>query len=424
MAKGLLLYTLNTLFGEIPTSLKDSLHSNGETIFTSSIRRLTVLLRDIHQSKHTTFEKTPYFLSEDGSPDYLSTCFYMINSIQEYNAPEESFDEFGRFRFESSYQHRFDCLEKNLVQSYLKKVITRSPLLSRLPVINEPSKIFFSHDIDVINAAIWQESKTAIKQWDIALLLKIIFRYFLKGPSYRDMDRIMDIHDEYDVKSTFFWLVEKSNSFYQRDIGIPQSDYNIRNKDIQIQIGKIRSRKFENGLHKSSLHSTLDEEVVMLGHPVIANRNHYLKLKLPVHYDALDKSSIKLDFSLGFGQHYGFRNSFGRPFIPFNLKENKPYSFLEVPLQIMDTTFKYHLKIDPEKSKLRILDLLDKNRKNCTISVLWHNDMFSPIKNPGWLKLYLEILDFCRFNEIKSTNQGELLKVRSSLLNSFRNNFL
>ena len=388
-----------------------------------------LFLRIINQKgtpESLIFDKEPVLLCENGKPDYLGTCFYMLNSLQEYQAPDSHFDDLGRFRSEHSYQIRFNCVREDLVKSYFEKLIRSIPQLRSHSPATESSKVFLSHDIDMISGAVLQEGKAVLKRLSISLLLKTILHYFLQGPSYRDMSRIMDIHDEYDVRSTFFWLVEKGSlrSSPNGNRKIPQADYNILSRSIRSEISKIEHRGFENGLHKSFANKSFDEEIEKLGIDTVSNRNHYLRIKLPKHFIDLENSKIKLDFSLGLGDHYGFRNSYGHPFIPFDLEENKPFSFLEVPLNIMDTTFKFHQKKEPKQAKSEILNFLDKHRENCTISILWHNDMFSPVKNPGWLNLYREILDYCRQNNIRSTTQKDLLKLRSDLLTFFRNNSL
>ena len=359
----------------------------------------------------------------NGSIDHLGSAFYLMNCLEEYHASPDSRDPFGRFKSSASIQNKFQLSCENHVEKLFGRLIHENPILSDIGKANAPSQIFLSHDVDMINSALFQEGKAAIKALNIPQLLSLIFKYFISGPSYRDMDRIMDIHDAFDVKSTFFWLVEQgSRRASKYGATVPQADYNVKSQKIRKELEGIIRRGFTNGLHKSTIDQPYDLEVQKIDQAVISNRNHYLQYQLPEHFNLIEDSCIDLDFSLGFGPQFGFRNNYGRPFIPFNVKENKPYNFLEVPLQIMDTTFKYYQKKSPLQAKKEIITFLDRNHKNCTISILWHNDMFSPIKNPGWLKIYKEILDFCRQEKIKSTTQKELLTIRDNLLTSYHNN--
>ncbi len=385
-------------------------------------KAISDLRKDLRDSFPILNDNNPLLKTESGNPDYLGTAFYMINCLQEFNAPASSYDQYDRFKPECTYQHKMANFQDNVVEDLFRALIKSSPALQGTMLKNEPSKVFLSHDIDIINAAVFQEGKAALLNGNLLLLLKIIFNYFISGPSYRDMDRIMDIHDEYDVKSTFFWMVEKGKKVKQSSgVSIPQSDYDISNAKIESQIRNIISRGFEIGLHKSTTEKSFNEELSILEEYTLANRNHYLHYYLPDHFDAIEESDIKLDFSMGFGSQFGFRNSYGKPFIPFNLDANIPYSFLEVPLQIMDTTFKYYQRKTPQQAKADILDFLSRHKENCTISILWHNDMFSPIKNPGWLDLYKTILDFCRQMGIQATNQKELMQLRRKQLTFLRN---
>jgi hypothetical protein len=52
---------------------------------------------------------------------------------------------------------------------------------------------------------------------------------------------------------------------------------------------------------------------------------------------------------LGFAEHYGFRNSYGKAFQPFDISSNKPFDFVEAPLNFMDTTFHQYIKMPSSK---------------------------------------------------------------------------
>ncbi|MCB0686931.1 MAG: hypothetical protein KDC53_10410 [Saprospiraceae bacterium] len=369
------------------------------------------------------FIDQPIMYCENGKPDYLGSSFYLLNYLQEFNATKEEMDDYGRFSYHSSYQARFDCAHDDLVSSYFEK-ISQNITAFESKSLPKPSRVFLSHDIDTITASLLHEGKAAVVKKDIALVLKVILKHVLNGPSYRNMDRIMDIHDQYDAKSTFFWLVKKGK--YQSpytEKPIPHSDYRIDNKVIQQIQRRIVDRGFENGLHKSASRTSFNNEINDLAEKVLGNRNHYLFVRMPDHFAAIEKSKILLDFSMGFGRMYGHRNSYARPFIPYSMKNNTNYSFLEVPLQLMDTTFKFYQKRSAKQTEKLILDFMEKHRFNSVISILWHNDMFSPVKNPQWLKLYKSILDYLRQNQLRSITQKELLTERASMLTSFHNSF-
>jgi hypothetical protein len=130
---------------------------------------------------------------------------------------------------------------------------------------------------------------------------------------------------------------------------------------------------------------------------------------LPEAYNAIEESGLKLDASLGFSEQVGFRNNYGLPFNPFNLKEGKPYSFVEAPLHVMDTTLFKNKKISLEEKQKDVFAFFEKNKSNCVISVLWHNNFFSNYKYKGYLQFYKNILAYIKDNKLKPITQQEIL---------------
>ena len=86
------------------------------------------------------------------------------------------------------------------------------------------------------------------------------------------------------------------------------------NTRFQKLIKKI-SRHNEIGLHSSYSsnfkYQNVDIEKFRLeniiGHRVTKNRQHYIKINIPITYQNLINSKIEEDFSMGYPDHYGFR---------------------------------------------------------------------------------------------------------------------
>lgn len=409
-------------FSQDPTSLRISCEVDSDIQISRRFVDM-VISREFQHEK--IFLNEPIIRCENGKPDYLGTCFYMLNYLQEYHPSDDEVDEYGRYPYQQSYQYKYSCVHKDLVSQLFSDLRQNTLGLSHIQTISNPSKLFLSHDIDTINSSIFQETKAALKQKNIQLMLSVLAKHILDGPSYLNMDRIMDMHDEYDLKSTFFWLVKKGTikSPYSGK-GIPHADYSISSQNIQRVQRRIKERGFGNGLHKSIHQTEFDSELNQLDEEVPCTRNHYLFVRLPGHFDALEKSHLLLDFSLGFGRMYGHRNSYARPVVPFSIENSRAYSFLEVPLQIMDTTFKYYHKFTARKAQNLIIDFLDAHRHDSVISILWHNDMFSTIKNRGWLQLYKTLLEYAHQHQMSSVTQKELLEERERMVNYFRSNSL
>lgn len=355
------------------------------------------------------FHSEPLINHSDGSADYFSTILYMLNSLQEYNKSDQ--DALGRFKYDNSYQKKYDCAELDLVSRYASQLIKSTSKLNSLPVkTSSPSRIFLSHDNDVFYGSLRYDGFAAIKQGRIDWLLPIIFNELFRQPHWLNMDYIMDLEDEYDVKSTFFWLVNKG------PVHIPglskplrNADYDFKSTQVQSVYKNIEKAGWENGLHKSISNQSFDEESALLNHPPIANRNHYLKLEIPNHFQSLDASSIKMDSSVGFAEHTGWRNSYSKTYKPYDFENNKACNFVEVPLGIMDTTFWTYLKWKPQKIQSHVLDFLDKHKHDALFGILWHNKYFTKYKFRGYLEIYKVILQWMKENEVRSIQPDEIL---------------
>jgi len=346
------------------------------------------------------FEKE-CFISVNSQPDFIATCFYMLNSIQEYNSAY--IDKIGRFSFESSYQYKFDNIKENLVQKYFDK-LAQHPKIAQVKTKNKNSFVFISHDVDNVNSAWIEDGFASLKKGQIGHLFRIFFNAAIQKPDWFNMDKIMAINDEYSLKSTFFWIANKGKSAN----GLQNADYNIRSKKVQKTISLIQQKGFENGIHKSVSNESFKSEISKLGFNPIANRYHYLKFNLPDAYNKLEEADLKLDASLGFSKQYGFRNSYGQAFQPFNFEKQKAYSFVEIPLHIMDRTF-YYMQTPTKSISEEIISFLEANKFNCALSLLWHNNFFNSVKYSGYMQEYKKIITYLYENDFKSLTQEEII---------------
>jgi len=360
-------------------------------------------LRKSAWASNLYFKNECLIRTDSGKPDYLSTAFYMLNSFQEYG--NNTHDELGRFSFSNSYQYRFGNVQENLVQYCFDK-IGEHPKLAHLQSPPSASLVFLSHDIDSIHGALFQDGFYLLKKGKPHLIFKLLWNELLQRPDWATFDKIMKMEDAYSFKSTFFWLVNRGR-LSKREVN---ADYSIRSPLIQSAIGQAAARGWHNGIHKSISTESFSDEMNKCGFTPIANRNHYLKFNLPAHYNGIEKAGLKMDASVGFAEAYGFRNSYGLPFTPYDLENRKPYSFVEVPLTIMDTTLYRYQKKEATAAAVELVDFLEKNKFNAVISLLWHNNYFTNYKFRGYLTLYKTLLAYFYENHWKSIQPEEIIK--------------
>lgn len=377
-------------------------NTNAEIIFDHLHPESQIIAQTFYQNPTSLFyrEQLSNLLQiqdERNQKDRIATIFALVNCIQEYE--NDDLDEFGRFKYSNSLQFRHHIIQENIVQKEIDYFLERLDKKRK----DFKSEIFISHDIDSIHGSLLQDTFWAIKKLRGIDLIKIITINLLKEPHWKNFDRIMKINSEYDFYSTFFFLVNQGLG----DDNVKNSDYKIQK--INSSISRIQDSNFECGLHKSSSNQSINDETKKLPFNSISNRYHFLKFNIEKDWKELSDSSIQLDASLGFAEHFGFRNSYGRAFQPFNIAENKPFDFIELPLHLMDTTFEKYLKIPTNEIGTSVINFLEKHKMNCELSLLWHNNYFSDYKYGGYLAEYKKILAYLFENEFKHVSQLELI---------------
>ncbi|MCX6275789.1 MAG: hypothetical protein NTV09_11350 [Bacteroidetes bacterium] len=352
--------------------------------------------------RHGKFNFEEHFINgclirdENGKEDLISTIFYCINSLQEYQSASD--DGLGRFQYKNSYQYKYKNVLVNIVQELIDR-ICEHPRLKDISKRNRKSKIFLTHDIDSIHGSWKEDGFHALKKLQPGKFLSVMLNAAIGRPDWLNMDKVMKIEDENGFRSTFYWLLYKDKR---------NADYHFKSRSIQNQVAMIQKNGWENGLHKS-LHSTsFREEIAELGVDTNGNRFHYLNFKLPEGYSVIEGSGLKLDTSLGFTEHWGFRNSYGLPFMPYCLAEARVHDFIEVPMQVMDRTF-FTKRIPVSEIKKELIDWFEKNRYNAVFSINFHNNFFSELKYAGYAELYKSLLSYFRESGFEPTTQKELV---------------
>jgi len=348
------------------------------------------------------FRKEPYLLFPNSNKkDWLGTSFYLINSFQEYNieTQNESLDKFGRFRYAKSYQNKFNSIEENIVQQCFDGFAGEHEVCSDLSKISRKTKVFISHDVDTVNGSFLQDGLWAIKRGRLDIILKLVMNEILLNPDWKNMDKITKLHSEHDLKSTFFWLATKKVAANR----IKNADYSVG------ELAHLIKMSTSHGLHKSCYNFSLNEELKMLPFDTKLNRFHFLKFNLPDSWNAIQESGLQFDASLGYAERYGFRNSYGLPFRPYNISTQTSYNFVEVPLNIIDGALHRYMKISLKETAPSIIDFFEKNKTNSIISLLWHNTYFTSYKYSGYLEEYKKVLLYLNESGIKSITPEEII---------------
>ena len=346
------------------------------------------------------FEPSVGITNDTGQKDSIAMIFFMVNCIQELNAAPNDHDEIGRFKYSSSYQYRHGVITQNLVQLEMDALCSIWGIHPK----RRKSIFFLSHDIDSMYGSFFQDGFWAIKKLKPLVIMKLLFMELVRRPHWRNMEKIIRIHDDYDVRSTFFWLVNEGRG----ESGVLNADYTIQSETELLEM--VNRSGNSNGLHKSCSEMSIDAELQKGKLLSAYNRYHFLIFRTHSDWRAIEQSQLQFDASLGFAEHYGFRNSYGKAYQPYDIEMDRPFGFVEAPLHFMDGTFQKYMHFSPEKIADTIISEYQRNPYNCDFSVLWHNTFFTDYKYGAYLSQYKRLLEFIHEEKIDCLTPDELIK--------------
>jgi hypothetical protein len=98
-----------------------------------------------------------------------------------------------------------------------------------------------------------------------------------------------------------------------------------------------------------------------LSHDLVMGRQHYLRYSTPETWRIWDKFGMKIDSSLSFASHEGFRAGTGDSFRVFDVIQRQKLNLMEMPLVIMDVTLvgKAYKGLDVDQSVDLIKSYID-----------------------------------------------------------------
>ena len=76
----------------------------------------------------------------------------------------------------------------------------------------------------------------------------------------------------------------------------------------------------------------------------------------------------------------------------------------------MDRTFHKYMDIEVDGIGDRIINMYEKNPKNCDISLLWHNNYFTDYKYGSFIKEYKKVVEFIYESKIGCVTPDVLVK--------------
>ena len=342
--------------------------------------------------------------------DIIASGFYFLTCWHEFILSERG-QKHSRVDFKQSLQYRWDFTDIPVVDVYCQMLLYVMGIY--LPQFireiswseNKRFSLSLSHDIDYWNYWAGRQQFDSFR-YNLRTLLgrpfsalyKIlghaVHKNLIHNP-WRVVRRMVNKEAIHGVKATWFL-------FGRDDFEDTRQNY-ISDVRVKEQIIDLLGQQ-EIGLHGSP-DSAFDPQQLLqemenlreMGFEPTGYRSHYLSFDYQKSFTNLENAGIKYDSTLGYWEQIGFRAGISFPFFPFNLKENRPFRVLEIPLIVMDTTL-FSKKamnlslVNARRSLRRLIDLAERYQSH--LSLLWHNTTFDPIDYPFWSSLYWDAVKY------------------------------
>ena len=347
------------------------------------------------------------------SYDVIGLIYWMLARCEEVNFDLDLSDSFNRFPAELSHGYKHNYLDRPIVDEWIN--FLRFILKNKIPEINlKPvlSKLNITHDVDVPSRFAFC-SNIQFLRLIASLTIKhrqfreVFFAFYIrlcskfklvKFDSNNSFEWLMDVSEEYDLKSKFYFIAG-GNSYFD-------ADYSFQDKPIRKLLKLISQREHYLGIHPSfesylsyeqikkefmNFNLTLDE--LRIKNKISSNRMHYLKWSWPSTAIFLDQLGIKEDSTLGFSTIPGFRCGTSYSYKMFDPLNKKVLNLIQTPLLVMDTAVLFRSQKDFQYED-NIIDNIKKlylhtkyNGGKFTLN--WHNDS---LRTKKYKKLYLSII--------------------------------
>jgi peptidoglycan/xylan/chitin deacetylase (PgdA/CDA1 family) len=347
-------------------------------------------------------EKPLLVLREDKafiSADIISAAFYLLSGWQEYFSSQR--DQHGRFPYAASVQKKYSFVALPVVNYYFDVLKTAVEHVSGQ--LLQPRRwgsqagsfaAFISHDVDNLRSGWKAPAKAALQQRKLGLFGKLLWQYLTQPDAWDNLEKVAAATAQYGAKSTFFMLPNPSKS----TAGIANADYRLTH-GLWRRLHQLKEDCCELGLHGSLGTATdaslLTRDLDNLQYEGSGIRFHYLSWNPSQTLATLDAAGFDYDSTLGFAEHFGFRNSFCLPFYPFNFALDKEAAFLEIPLIIMDATLNHpnYLQLNSDEVLPALIPVFAEIKKfGGVASVLWHNQNFDPANTQNGPAQFHEIM--------------------------------
>lgn len=371
-------------------------------VFETSIR--PVKIECFERNNYKAFFKT----ESDIGFDLLAAIFYLLSRYEEH-LPHKK-DAYGRYAHTNSIAFKENFLPLPLINIWLedfRKLLVQKNF--KFQVSSFKFSFLPTYDIDMA----WSFRNKGLKRTFGGILLLLLQAKFRKAidrikvatgkrnDPYDAYEWMEKLHQRYQLKPTYFFLVAKEVGKYDKNI-------DVSNPEFQELIRSVAS-KYAIGLHPSwaggDIPSLLTKEKSTLeqisDQTVTSSRQHYIRLDLPSTYRKLLALGITNDHSMGYGTINGFRASIATPFYWYDLKNEEQTKLLLHPFCFMDANAYYEQKLFPDAALKELMQYYEAIKSvNGTMVTIWHNSFLGTAKEfSGWREVYEQFVSIIAANK-------------------------
>lgn len=331
--------------------------------------------------------------------DIFAASFYLLSRYEEY-LPHVK-DDFGRFTATESLAYKQDFLDKPIIDIWAYKL--KAVLLERFPDYQFPDRKYKVAPIIDVPCAFKYKQKGLLRT--IGGFFGDIGRFKFRQFYERFSVLLGAKKDPFD---TFNWLINRQKSVeFKFHVFFLIGSYSTYDKNISINkkkfVSLIKSVGDYCNVGLKASYFALDNMSVLkrekrkmeqiTNSKLLAVRNSYSKLNLPLTYRNAVELEITQEHTMGYVDTLGFRAGTCTPFLFYDLDYE-----VQTPLQIhpyhcMDfALLKYQSQLDKEQTLQRFIDTI--KLVNGTFSPVFHNYSLSDDETwKGFRSLFNQILN-------------------------------
>ncbi|MDX1545534.1 MAG: polysaccharide deacetylase family protein [Rhodothermales bacterium] len=351
----------------------------------------------------------PVLFDDAEEGDLVASAFFWLAGWQEHTVPER--DRHGRFPYAASLQAAFGTPLRPAVDAYRERLAERLQAagvdLHRRTWGGANWALCPTHDVDYLRkwrrGLVYREAVPHLllgTRGDAPAARLRRFGAFLRqwarrGDVYREA--LVRLHRETRQRggtATFFFKTGAHGPF---DVPYPLDD-----PFLHARVAALRADGFEVGLHPSYHAHThafyLADEAARLaelaGARPVSVRQHYLRYTPPTTPRLHARHGFRIDTSLGFAEHEGFRHATCHPFQLYDVQADAPLDVWEMPLAVMESALFNRRGFDPDGAVAQTKAVMETVRRFRGVAVLlWHNILWDELDHPDWGRHFEATLD-------------------------------